>query len=274
MAAAVTFLAGTVALAEVPESARVRITDPAVLEAMGFPPDATNVYEALATRAPDVTEDFGTGDDYTPLGAKDFVGRQNTAGTPFQWTGGGEGCCANMSRSGSEQYADAEVHLPSGADVAFMRIWANDTDASNNLQVYLFEACHPTFSGGPTVYTTLGTGSTSGSSGNQSILSSVTNFTVDNLACHYTARTHWDTAGSTLTLQKVRFQWSRQVSPAPPTATFGDVPTGHSQFRFVEALVASGITGGCGGGNYCPNSPVTRGQMAVFLSSALGLSWP
>ena len=26
-----------------------------------------------------------------------------------------------------------------------------------------------------------------------------------------------------------------------------------------------GITAGCGNGNYCPNNPVTRQQMAVFL---------
>lgn len=65
-----------------------------------------------------------------------------------------------------------------------------------------------------------------------------------------------------------------QVSPAPATATFSDVPTTSPQFRFVEALVAAGITAGCGGGNYCPGQPVTRGQMAVFLASALGLHFP
>ena len=27
-------------------------------------------------------------------------------------------------------------------------------------------------------------------------------------------------------------------------------------------------------GNYCPDAPLTRGQMAVFLSKALGLHWP
>ena len=65
-----------------------------------------------------------------------------------------------------------------------------------------------------------------------------------------------------------------QVSPAPAAATFGDVPTGHPFFQFIEALAASGITGGCGSGNYCPDNPVTRGQMAVFLSKALGLHFP
>jgi hypothetical protein len=37
---------------------------------------------------------------------------------------------------------------------------------------------------------------------------------------------------------------------------------------FVERLAAEGITGGCGNGNFCPNDPVTRAQMAVFLVAA------
>jgi S-layer homology domain len=72
----------------------------------------------------------------------------------------------------------------------------------------------------------------------------------------------------------VRLFWRRQVSPAPQGATFGDVPTNHPFFQFVEALATSGITAGCGGGNYCPDNPLTRGQMAVFLAKALGLHWP
>ena len=77
-----------------------------------------------------------------------------------------------------------------------------------------------------------------------------------------------------LGLGGVRISWHRQISPPPASATFGDVPTNYLFFPHVEALVASGITGGCGNGNYCPNSPLTRGQMAVFLAKALGLHWP
>ena len=68
--------------------------------------------------------------------------------------------------------------------------------------------------------------------------------------------------------------FKRTVSPAPAVATFTDVPTDHPFFRYVEALAAAGITGGCGTGIYCPTNPVTRGQMAVFLSIALGLHFP
>ena len=52
------------------------------------------------------------------------------------------------------------------------------------------------------------------------------------------------------------------------------VYAGIYQFIVVAMiLAASGITAGCGGGNYCPDAPLTRGQMAVFLSRALGLHW-
>jgi hypothetical protein len=79
---------------------------------------------------------------------------------------------------------------------------------------------------------------------------------------------------TTLRLKGVTIWFHRQRSPAPGTATFGDVPTSHPFFAAVEALVASGVTSGCGGGNFCPDDPLTRGQMAVFLSKALGLHWP
>ena len=76
------------------------------------------------------------------------------------------------------------------------------------------------------------------------------------------------------TFRSVKLYYKRVLSPAPATATFGDVPTNHQFFRVIEALAASGITSGCGNGNFCPNDPVTRGAMASFLARALGLFWP
>ena len=71
----------------------------------------------------------------------------------------------------------------------------------------------------------------------------------------------------------VEVWWRRRVSPAT-SQDFNDVPGDHPFFEYVEALYASGITGGCGNGNYCPDAQLTRGQMAVFLAKALGLHWP
>jgi len=73
----------------------------------------------------------------------------------------------------------------------------------------------------------------------------------------------------------VEIWWHRAVSPTPAVASFDDVPMSHPFFQFIEALKASGITGGCQASPplYCPDSPLTRGQMAVFLAKALGLHW-
>lgn len=79
--------------------------------------------------------------------------------------------------------------------------------------------------------------------------------------------------GQDMRIRGMRLYYKLQVSPSPATATFSDVPTGHIFFQYVEALAASGITAGCGNGNYCPDEPLTRGQMAVFLSKAIGLHW-
>jgi IPT/TIG domain/S-layer homology domain len=53
--------------------------------------------------------------------------------------------------------------------------------------------------------------------------------------------------------------------PPPCVGTFPDVPCSSNFGPWIEALAAAGITGGCGGGNYCPTNVVTRQQMAVFL---------
>lgn len=55
-------------------------------------------------------------------------------------------------------------------------------------------------------------------------------------------------------------------SPSEPfEGIFGDVPATNGFARWIEELSRRGITSGCGGGNYCPSSSVTRAQMAVFL---------
>ena len=58
-------------------------------------------------------------------------------------------------------------------------------------------------------------------------------------------------------------------SPPPATGNvFFDVGLGSFGAAFIEQFFRDGITSGCGGGNYCPGSSVTRAQMAVFLLRA------
>jgi hypothetical protein len=62
------------------------------------------------------------------------------------------------------------------------------------------------------------------------------------------------------------------MPPPCVTPTFGDVPCSSGFAPWIEELVDRGITAGCGGGNYCPALPVTREQMAVFLTVNFDLS--
>ena len=76
-----------------------------------------------------------------------------------------------------------------------------------------------------------------------------------------------------LAFASVDVTWHREVSPPPSAPTFADVPPDDGAWPQIEALAASGITAGCGGGAFCPDARLTRRQMAVFLAKALGLHW-
>jgi hypothetical protein len=52
---------------------------------------------------------------------------------------------------------------------------------------------------------------------------------------------------------------------------FSDVPTNYWAAAWIKQLAAEGITAGCSAGIYCPESPVTRAQMAVFLVRTFNL---
>jgi hypothetical protein len=52
---------------------------------------------------------------------------------------------------------------------------------------------------------------------------------------------------------------------------FNDVSTSYWAAPWIKQLAAEGITVGCGGGNYCPENPVTRAEMAVFLIRTFNL---
>jgi streptogramin lyase len=59
-----------------------------------------------------------------------------------------------------------------------------------------------------------------------------------------------------------------QLAPPATGTVFGDVPASNPFAPWIEQLAGFAITVGCGGGNYCPDGPVTRAQMAVLLLRA------
>ena len=60
---------------------------------------------------------------------------------------------------------------------------------------------------------------------------------------------------------------ARPTSRPPCTGAFADVPCGFAlRAAWIEELFAGNITGGCGGGNYCPLHRTPRGQIAMLSS--------
>jgi hypothetical protein len=260
---------------------RVPVTDPAVLESMGFSPEAKNVFRLEGPPRPLEAERISGPKYFGPNASgfsgalgQSFIGRSSA----FSYDNlGGQGDIYNTNSA--ENFADAELAIPSGAELQFARVWFSDTNAAQNITFFLIEVCQPIFGPGGYTLTTLGSVTSSGSGGDGSFTTSIPAGTLaDSNACIYKVRVRFGNGAaigpgdSSLVVQKARVQWARTVSAAPAVATFPvDVPTNHPYFRFVEALVTTGITAGTGPGTYSPDAPVTRGEMAVFLAAALGL---
>ena len=165
----------------------------------------------------------------------------------------------------------AAPELPSGALLQYIELDYCNTNATQPLTLNMYQT---TFNN--VVEYTLANVIAPANSGcsSQSFDMSIYGITVDNYQKRYPLYAFFGTnADSTTALAGAIIGYKLQVSPAPGVATFPDVPTSDFGFQYVEALVAAGITGGCGGGNYCPDNFVTRRQMAIFISKALGLSY-
>jgi len=98
--------------------------------------------------------------------------------------------------------------------------------------------------------------------------------------------TDWDTFGCFIKPDEVEAETldtHTSILPAAPVGqqlpgrlntvpkAFEDIPSEHWAKDYVYALEESGITGGCGDPGFCPDDPVTRAQMAVFIETSLGV---
>jgi hypothetical protein len=168
----------------------------------------------------------------------------------------------------------APVSIPSGAIVLKIELEACDSSATGSMLFGMASGASP---GGSAANVTpvgdTGLSATPGCAYFWVVPNS--QVTVNNLNNKYWLFLGWngDYTASNMALA-IRVWYNLQISPDPASATFSDVPVGHWAHQYVEALYASGITEGYSDGTFRPGQPVLRGQMAAFLSKALGLHWP
>ena len=229
---------------------------------------------ALGGRVPlETTRTFGTASEAVlTLTAYDFDTGRDSDPTDGTSVGGSlsSGLYRHCDGAACRSFL-AGLPLPAGAVVSRIEIEACDEDGGAQVQFAVIRTASP--DGGVTFDPAVaGSTGIADAPGCGFFAVNLAGFTVDNRNNYYLA---FVGPGPTNLTRFAAFRvfYRRQVSPAPALATFGDVPTTHLFHRFVEALAAAGITAGCSAAppRYCPDAPVTRGQMAVFLSRALGL---
>ena len=82
--------------------------------------------------------------------------------------------------------------------------------------------------------------------------------------------THWDaTFTETPNTTDPPKVWTLHLGDS-----FTDVPRSQQFYRRIETLVHTAITAGCAVGKYCPNDPVKRDQMAIFLAKGIAGGGP
>ena len=166
---------------------------------------------------------------------------------------------------------EATPHVPSGAVIDYFEIDVCDTNAAADMSAFLLD-CGALGAGCGTLVSTL---TSSGSPGCVAVSTSGIGYQVLNSASTIDVEILFGAFDGTNSLGGVVLGYHLVVSPDPATQTFNDVPVGHPYHRWIEALADAGITGGCDVvPNFCPDRPITRAEMAVFLSLALGLHFP
>ncbi|MCG6963135.1 MAG: S-layer homology domain-containing protein [Acidobacteria bacterium] len=222
---------------------------------------------------------FGTGNQLTEIHAPNWSPYYLTSPPGYIGLGYAELGQAEAS------YYWTQLNLPLGATIhtVYAVVYDNDSSANWTFALQVFEAA--TYGPAPIALNIGAETSTSGTPGYTYLTIDAGDTVIRALADYDLDGTENDVAfdlllhcgapslATNMSFWGASVNWSRTVSPAPATATFVDVPVGAFGFRHIEALAAAGVTGGCDATHYCPNNPVTRAQMAVFLAKALGLHW-
>jgi len=206
-------------------------------------------------------------DSFTVLGAAEFLPRSSSAVTySFNTTTG------FVHADGTGYTMVAPLAVPNGVMLKDMLVVACDDDGTDGFSVILSECVNLDANCAFDVDFSVASG--------DAAMPGCAYFAADPPAAK--AMQTWPrtyfvslSTGGTTKIRSVAMRWQRRVTGlSSGVVIFNDVLAGHPYKQYIDALGTSGISMGCGGGKYCPDNPVTRGQLAVFLARALGLYFP
>jgi hypothetical protein len=166
----------------------------------------------------------------------------------------------------------APAQFPDGATLQRMEVAAwRDSSSTRTLEVTLRELCDS-----PSVCTPSDQFPTVAVSGSGYTRSSadLTFPPVNNRMRLYTLTASFAGPGAPDTLQliSVRVTFERNVTPAPSSPTYDDVPSDLPSFQFIEAMAAARLAlPDCAPRRHCPDAIVTQGEFASVFTRAIGL---
>ena len=167
----------------------------------------------------------------------------------------------------------ASAHIPTGALLTYFVLDYCDNVNGSTVIAWLRSTAHNDYADGTLVSTLVSTTQVACTSAYEDLTAKA--YTVNQNK--YDLLVEVETKGGNLasSFSGVSIYYQLQVSPPPVSPTFADVPANHPFYKFIEALASSGITKGCGAGPlvFCPNQPITRGEVATWLARGLGLDW-
>ncbi len=168
----------------------------------------------------------------------------------------------------------ASAHVPKGALLTFFDLDYCDNVDGGTVEAWLYTAPHTNPSSSTNLSHLISTTQNSCTSAYEDLTAQNVTFNPNTDDIYVEVETHGGFLDSSFSGVSIFYQL--QVSPAPATATFADVPTNHPYFKFIEALASSGVTKGCGSSPliFCPNQTITRQEVATWIAKALGLDWP
>ena len=129
----------------------------------------------------------------------------------------------------AECLAYARIQAPEGALLEGLDVWGHDHSPDSDLHYSVIANCDPP--GGGATDLILDSGNLVTQDGDFHFGFTYTpGFPVNNSECGYSIRVKFTDngeppRGAAIRIRKARFTWTRQVSPAPPSARFTDVPT-------------------------------------------------
>jgi hypothetical protein len=231
------------------------------------------VYDGVDHPVPPPSWGLGIG-SWTRIGATELDPDGSTTTFTSTWAPELGGFSYQRYVTGGYPHLIGFGHIPGGAKIDIAGINYCETNSSGPYGKATWYLCDTSGSCTAPAIATVDFGAFGASCGDVFVFDlTETMNNADNLLMVDVTFAHTDGSES---VAGIDFRYKLQISPPPPSPTFSDLPMSDPAFPFVEALVGAGITVGCDVGppaRYCPDDAVTRRQMAVFISKALGLDW-